>query len=142
MALENSNGPAKLRLKITHDFSAVRGAASEVRKFLEKQGLAEPEVWACELAMVEGCNNAVAYVEESEQNAEINLEVQCSREQVRLKIMDNTKGFDFPESIDLPSPEEERGRGLYLIQALMDEVEYVREGPNNSLLLQKNRTGI
>jgi anti-sigma regulatory factor (Ser/Thr protein kinase) len=142
MPMPKETAPAELRLKISHDYSAVRGAACEVRKFLASQGLPEKEIWACELAMVEGCNNAVQYVEQSARAEKISLEVSCSPEEVKLKIADNTRGFDLPDKIDLPEVEEESGRGLYLIKSLMDQVEYVRDRASNYLVLQKDRSGI
>ena len=131
-----------MRLKISHDFTAVRQAASQVRSFLQEHGLRDEEIWACELALVEGCNNAVQYVPPSAMDKEILLEVSCNPERVDVKIQDHTEGFEMPGALELPDPDRENGRGLYLIKSLMDEVEYVREQSSNCLLLQKRRTGI
>jgi anti-sigma regulatory factor (Ser/Thr protein kinase) len=44
-----------------------------------------------------------------------------------------------PENIPTPSPLSERGRGLYLIQSIMDEVRYLRGPDENVLVMRKRR---
>lgn len=134
--------PGQLSLKVAHDFAAVRAAATQVRGFLTLHGLPEKEIWACELALVEGCNNAIQHVSGTARRKQILLEITCNACHVELCINDHTEGFELPQAIDLPPSEEESGRGLYLIKSLMDDVRYLRRESSNCLVLQKNRTGI
>src|SRR2546430_1093672 len=89
----------------------------QVRGALAERGLALADLTACELALAEGCNNAINYAREVAQPIEI--EVTCSPAKVEFRINDHTPGFNWPARVELPEPESERGRGLYLIQSLM-----------------------
>jgi serine phosphatase RsbU (regulator of sigma subunit)/anti-sigma regulatory factor (Ser/Thr protein kinase) len=135
-ASQSSRGVA-LRLSLACDLTEVRPAVLAVRGFLAENGLAAPELTACELALAEGCNNAINYARGVAQPIEI--EVTCSSAKVELRVNDHTPGFDWPGRVELPEPESERGRGLYLIQSLMDGADYYRGAGRNSLWMRKNR---
>jgi serine/threonine-protein kinase RsbW len=131
-----------LKLQVPCELGAVRSIATQVRSFLAAQGISEKDVWACELALVEGCNNAVQNASTEQARGGINVEVDCNPECVELRINDRNQGFEWPQKVELPSPDHESGRGLYLIRSLMDDVRYIRNDSSNSLVLQKSLTGI
>jgi anti-sigma regulatory factor (Ser/Thr protein kinase) len=56
-----------------------------------------------------------------------------------IELFDNGRSFEYA-SIPMPSPDEPqvRGYGLFLIQALMDEVEYCPKDDGNTWRLVKN----
>ena len=111
--------------------------ATQVRAFLTTRNLAEEDVWACELALVEACNNAVKNTPPSLKNKEILLEIACETRAVEIRVSDHTGGFELPDSPRLPSAEAESGRGLYLMKRLMDQVRYIRGGGVNCLVMRK-----
>lgn len=131
-----------LLLHLECSFVAVRRAANQIRSYLESSGLPETEIWACELAFVEGCNNAVQHTPEANLCKDIVVEVALEGSSVELRIYDNTAGCEFPERSTLPPPECERGRGIYLMRTLMDDVSYLRQSTTNCLVLKKAVTGI
>ena len=135
-------GGLPLRLQIECNFAAVRRCAAQVRAFLVASGLNERDVWACELAFVEGCNNAVQHTPASRIGKKLLVEMACSGGHVELRINDFTAGFECPEAASLPPAEAESGRGIYLMRTLMDHVDYVRESASNCLILRKSVTGI
>src|SRR5436853_993770 len=102
-----------LRLSIPCDLVAVRGAALEARNFLAEQGIGEENFLACELALVEACNNAILYTHHLSRALAIEVQVFCHPEAFELHIVDHTKGFDWPETVELPAPDAEHGRGLF-----------------------------
>jgi len=126
-----------LRLSLACDLTEVRPAILAVHGFLAEQGLAPAELSACELSLAEGCNNAINYAREV--SLPIEIEVISSATRVELRVNDHTPGFDWPGRVELPDPESERGRGLYLIQSLMDGAEYFRGVGRNCLWMRKNR---
>ena len=132
---------APLRLHVECNFAAVRRCAGQVRAFLAGHGVSEKDIWACELAFVEGCNNAVEHTPESKAGEKLLVELSCESTHVELRINDHTQGFDFPAESRLPSPDEEKGRGIYLMRTLMDEVDYIRDRSSNCLVLKKERQG-
>src|SRR5437879_4688764 len=134
-----SSRGAVLRLSLACELTEVRPAILGVRGFLVEQGLAEEDLRGCELALAEACNNAVNYAGDATRAEPIEIEVICNSAKVELRVNDHTPGFYWPGRIELPDFESERGRGLYLIQSLMDSAEYFRGVGENSLRMRKNR---
>ncbi|PYK59548.1 MAG: hypothetical protein DME21_12920, partial [Verrucomicrobia bacterium] len=135
---KSSRGVA-LRLSLACDLTEVRPAILAVRGFLTEQGLAEKDLTKCELALAEACNNAINHAADGAKSKAIEIEVICNAAKVELRVNDHTPGFDWPQRVQLPDSESERGRGLYLIQSLMDSSEYFRGAGENSLQMCKNR---
>lgn len=132
--------PATLRLTQACDLGEVRLTAGAVRQFLASQGCDETELNACELSLVEACNNAVKYAPPPAVAQPVVVDCLCDATQIELRVQDHTRGFDWPRRPALPDPESESGRGLYLMSALMDEANYFRAPGNNILVLTKRRT--
>ncbi len=128
-----------LHISLPCQLDEVRHAASRLTDFLREQGLGIEEVQACELAAVEACNNAVQYAGEGRGEEPISLDVHCAQEAIELRIGDHTSGFIWPDEITLPAADKERGRGLFLINSLMDEIGYFRGKEANCLVLRKRR---
>lgn len=132
--------PPRLRLDLGRDIQLVRAAAERVQRFLEKYGCEDGARADCELAVVEGCNNAIKHAYPGSVEGVVVLEVLLEEEHIEMRIIDRGPGFVWPETIKLPDPENESGRGLYLIRVLMDSVEYLRGPGENVLRLRKRRS--
>jgi serine phosphatase RsbU (regulator of sigma subunit)/anti-sigma regulatory factor (Ser/Thr protein kinase) len=128
-----------LRLALECDFQAVRPMTLAVAEFLKEQGATAEEIQAAELSLAEACNNAIKYVSAQSRGEKIPVEVVCGPEQIELHVNDNTNGFDWPEHVELPEACEERGRGLFLIDSLMDRVNYYRGRGQNWLVMLRQR---
>jgi serine phosphatase RsbU (regulator of sigma subunit)/anti-sigma regulatory factor (Ser/Thr protein kinase) len=127
------------RVSLACELQEVRPATLAVRTFLAEQGLNEDELIACELALVEACNNAVQYATEGGKAQPIDIQVVCHGSGVEMRVQDHTPGFDCPIKAELPHPESTRGRGIYVIQTLMDHVSYLRGVNENALCMSKAR---
>jgi anti-sigma regulatory factor (Ser/Thr protein kinase) len=126
-----------LRLSLAGDFSQVREAADQVQKFLLWHRCEAQARSDCELAVVEGCNNAIKHSTNGTKSQPVLVEVIVAHEEIELRITDHGPGFAWPASVELPEPEHESGRGLYLIGRLMDSASYVRGTDENTLVLRK-----
>jgi serine phosphatase RsbU (regulator of sigma subunit)/anti-sigma regulatory factor (Ser/Thr protein kinase) len=135
----HSTRSTAFKLWLPRRLAEVRTAALQVRDFLREQALSLDEIQACELALVEACNNAVQYASAAAPDQKIAVEVLCDPTAVQLSVRDHTAGFEWPVEVPLPGPDQESGRGLFLIRALMDEAHYFRGSGSNCLLLQKRR---
>ncbi|MGH7996078.1 MAG: ATP-binding protein, partial [Opitutaceae bacterium] len=135
-ALQPGRG-ASLRRPFSPDFESARHAAAEVRVFLAAHAVGRAELFACELCAAEACNNAVEYAAESAQQPTI--EASVGPERIELRVTDHTPGFELPDGPVPPAPAAERGRGLFLIRSLMDEVAYYRGRGRNLLVMGKSR---
>jgi anti-sigma regulatory factor (Ser/Thr protein kinase) len=135
---ESAGGARKLRLTLQSDWAEVRPNVERVRQFLLEAGCAEKDVEDCELALVEACNNAIQHAPADRRHEGALIEVRLSDREAEFRITDHTAGFVWPEKRSLPTPESEGGRGLFLIQSLMDSAQYIQQEKGNVLVLRKH----
>jgi anti-sigma regulatory factor (Ser/Thr protein kinase) len=131
--------PAILRLVLACDLGQVRSTARAAHDFLAAAGCHEKELGDCELALVEACNNAIQYAPESARKKPVLVEILCDTKEVELRVTDHTPGFDWPKRALLPAAQSVTGRGVYLMQSLMDYADYFRAASENILILRKTR---
>ena len=134
-----SSQPPTLRISPGCDAAEVRDAVQQVHTFLKEQGWPEDDLMSFDLALVEAGNNAVRYADAAGQKQPILIETICEGKQVEFRIHDHTQGFEWPKKIELPPPESERGRGIYLIHKLMDWAGYFCGPGENILIMRKAR---
>lgn len=120
------------------DLAYVRPTVLAARHFLATQRLDSDELTACELALVEACNNAIRYAPVGCRNMPIEIHLLFEGPRLEMHVVDHTSGFDWPAHAELPDPEQESGRGLFIIQSLMDEALYLRGSSENRLVLRKS----
>jgi anti-sigma regulatory factor (Ser/Thr protein kinase) len=111
----------------------IRTAATQFREWATARTCSSA-VADCELALVEACNNLVIHNNTREP---ISLRADLNTAEVMLIIRDKTAGFDWPSDPKLPDAENEHGRGIFLIHALMTEVNYQRHNGRNELRLRR-----
>jgi serine phosphatase RsbU (regulator of sigma subunit)/anti-sigma regulatory factor (Ser/Thr protein kinase) len=129
------------RVTFNCSLAEIRPATRAARRFLQEQGLADGECSACELALAEACNNAVLYVSEAGRFLPIQIVITSNEERIEMIVNDHTPGFIWTDKVVLPDVESEGGRGLYLIQSLMDRADYFLGQGHNSLVMHLNRAG-
>jgi serine phosphatase RsbU (regulator of sigma subunit)/anti-sigma regulatory factor (Ser/Thr protein kinase) len=130
---------AQFRYSLPCDIAEVPLARRAVRRFLHEQGLHEEELAACELALAEACNNAIQNVREGGSLHPVEITVLCTSSKVEMCVNDRTPGFEWPDQVELPDLDCERGRGLFFIQSFMDTASYFRGKDENSLVMRKMR---
>lgn len=128
------------RVLFACDLAEARVATRILRAFLAEQGLQETEQFNCELCLAEACNNAVQYATTGGRNQPICAEVICHASNVEMRVIDHSDGFALQERPAEIDPHRENGRGLFIIQSLMDEVQYFRCTGSNILIMRKSRT--
>jgi serine phosphatase RsbU (regulator of sigma subunit)/anti-sigma regulatory factor (Ser/Thr protein kinase) len=131
--------PATLRLTFAPDFASARGVSGEIRDFLAEQGMPQNELFSYELCIAEACYNAIEYAQGEAREFRPIAEVLFAGDLVEMRVTDHTAGFVLPERLPPPSPKLERGRGLFVIQSVMDEVRYLRGPSENTLVMRKRR---
>jgi serine phosphatase RsbU (regulator of sigma subunit)/anti-sigma regulatory factor (Ser/Thr protein kinase) len=137
---------ATCRLSLPTELEAVRDTVALAHRFLAEQNLEAQDLVACELALTEACNNAVAYSRPNSQNplkgghqASVHLELFCDAHIIEMHVIDHGSGFEWPDQIDLPDSSEEHGRGLFIIKSLMQDVSYLRGRDQNRLIMRIHR---
>ena len=138
-ATARSEHRISLRVESACEFTAVRAAVAHVGGWLAEKGFSEAELGAWDLALVEAANNAVKYADASARQLPVVLEISAGERDVEVRVTDHTAGFDWPQEIKLPDENAERGRGLYLMKSLTEEIFYLRHPGQNVLVLRRAR---
>jgi len=128
-----------IRFSIASELGEVRCAAESIRNFLARSGCAASDISDCELGLVEACNNAILYAQPEPQQR-VEIEAQCGTHAIELRITDHTRGFEWPQKAVLPKVDSENGRGVFLIQSVMNTTKYERNLAGNTLMLHKIRS--
>lgn len=90
------------------------------------------------LALTEGITNAMEHGNCWDPNKSVEVRSHITPHLLEVSIQDEGNGFDFshlPDPTDEANLLQERGRGIFLMRAIMDEVVYAE--PGNLLLLRK-----
>ncbi|RAK38373.1 serine/threonine-protein kinase RsbW [Actinoplanes lutulentus] len=85
-----------------------------------------------EIALTEACANVVHHATGAN-NFEVHLDV--AQDRCSIDVVDDGAGFDLTEASDTsPSSDSERGRGLFLIRALGENVRMQSSARTGSLI--------
>ncbi|MCD4785574.1 MAG: ATP-binding protein [Candidatus Eremiobacteraeota bacterium] len=98
----------------------------------------EEEVQDIKTAVGEACDNAI---EHGKSEKGIDVHYHLTMEELRIEISDYGPGFDSTGmGEEPPDPFAERGRGVFLMKALMDKVEiYSKPGEGSMVIVSKKR---
>lgn len=128
-----------LRLAFAPDVGSARAVAEAIRGFLAEQGVPDKELFSYELCIAEASNNAIKYAVGAARALQPVAEALFTPDRIELRMTDHTPGFVLPEKVPQPSVLGDGGRGLFLIQSVMDEVRYLRGTKENILIMRKRR---
>ena len=84
------------------------------------------------LAVTEACANAVRHSD----SGEYVVRLEFDENACEVEVVDLGSGFD-PAPIEQRGEEFESGRGLYLMQALVDDLQFVRRSDGTHVRLRK-----
>ncbi|MEA3465408.1 MAG: ATP-binding protein [Thermodesulfobacteriota bacterium] len=77
------------------------------------------------LVLTEAMTNAIQHANRNDPNKQVHITINVSENNLCIKVYDQGQGFDISETNTLqPDPEEDHGRGVFLIHTLMDSVTY------------------
>ena len=131
-----------IRLQIpgaTEYIAIARRAVDVVSERLHLPGSTRAEV---KLAVGEACNNAVSYARHNGAKA-ASVVVACRVQPDALEIEVTNQGNGFHPAVQAAMPPAEtlaeHGRGMALMEMLMDSVEYLSENGNTTVRMRKNR---
>jgi len=122
----------QLKVTLTADQKAVDPLVQNVMQIVRQMQCAQGKEDAVELALAEALANAVVHGCESDPSKIIECDVACDETHGMLIVVrDPGKGFD-PGTLPSPVNGEQvfsnHGRGIYLINQLMDEVKFLKNG--------------
>ncbi len=110
-----------------------------LRQALEHLDVATPAIEEIVLALTEACANVVQHAGEHE---EYQVDVAITDDTCRISVLDEGHGFDFDSALAPAGSSLEAGRGLLLMKALVDDLQFVRaeDGRHRVELVKRLRT--
>ena len=88
------------------------------------------------IATLEAANNAILHGNKLDESKDVNLEFKWDENQLELVVTDQGKGFNYKEIPDPTAPgnvEKVNGRGVFLMEKLSDDINFMENGSKVSL---------
>ena len=100
-----------------------------VRDALRELGVAEDCISDVSIAQSEACTNVVEHLGPGDA---YEVKVEISNGRCVISVVDAGHGFDSSRSGGVSDPRAERGRGIQLMRALVDEVHFVSDSESGT----------
>ncbi|WP_158793351.1 ATP-binding protein [Granulicella sp. L60] len=123
------------------------GTAASVAKLM---GFPEDRIQDLKTAVAEACINAIEHGNHMDESLSIGVILSATDDSLEVKVIDEGGGVsERPHSPDIDrkmhGEEEARGMGMFLIEALVDEAEWVKGSKGNNsyvrLVIRLNKEG-
>ncbi|MCK4275304.1 MAG: ATP-binding protein [Phycisphaerae bacterium] len=129
------------RISIASELGAGREVERRLLEELARHGYSGAAVFAVKLALQEGLNNAIVHGGGSDPTKRVEVCYDVDKRRVCVTITDEGGGFA-PEAVPDPTADENlqkpSGRGLMLMRAYMDGVQFNERG-NQVRMIKRNR---
>ena len=137
-----SKAPITCSMAVASTLLASEGVCHLIMSILEDSGFGKEDVFAVHLALQEAFINAVRHGNQMDPDKEVKIEYLVDSEKFEISVTDEGDGFD-PEAVPDPRCEENlykpNGRGLLLMRAYMDVVEYNEKGNGVRMVRYRER---
>lgn len=130
--------PGEVEITIVSHPRWLRLARSVVKDFCAALGIADQQAQSIVVAVDEALSNVMKHAYDGDRSKFVSLSCSAAGNELAFEIRDQGAPFN-PLDHKAPPPNELRpgGRGVYLIQTIMDRIEYRREGDSNYIRLSK-----
>jgi serine/threonine-protein kinase RsbW len=132
----------KYELILPTDLDRIQEVEDFTDKIAKEGHFSEEERDSLAIAVTETVNNAMIHGNKNDQNKKVYLEYELTAGQLTIGIKDEGCGFDPTEIADPRDPEnllKERGRGIFIVKTLMNEVTFEHDGSGMLTTLVKKR---
>jgi serine/threonine-protein kinase RsbW len=122
----------KLKVTLSAERTAVDPVVQSVMELIKQEQCGPDKSDAIELALTEALANAVVHGAKADPSKIVECDVVCNEDQSMLIVVrDPGPGFDpanIPNPLNSESVFSDHGRGIFLINQLMDEVKFFKNG--------------
>ena len=134
--------PEPIRLRIRSHPENLKDIRKTMIDITSKTGLSKEDSGSIILAVDEACSNIIKHSYQNDYNREIDLTIELTQESLTIFVVDGGIGFDInliqERNINEIKP---GGLGIYIIEQVMDAIEYHRTpDKKNKLKMVKNLT--
>ena len=129
-------------MTLASELQTVQTVEEIAEKFAQEAGFDEDTVSHVSMVAREAAVNAVMHGNQYDKGKQVTVSFEITSEALTIKIGDQGAGLD-PETIPDPlAPENimrSSGRGVFLMRAFMDEVDFRHLDPGTEITLVKRR---
>ncbi|MFP4052611.1 MAG: ATP-binding protein [Phycisphaerae bacterium] len=125
---------------ISSDLYEARQVEQRILEDIERLGYSEADVFAIKLALEEALNNAVRHGNRLDATKTVEVRFDADEAEARICIRDEGPGFrpaDVPDPTADENLEKPSGRGIMLMRAYMDVVEFNESGNEVRMVKRK-----
>ena len=129
--MENMLDGVNKSIEIPSDLGYIKQVSFEIMTYLERFKIEEAIQFDIRLVVEEAVRNAIEHGNCYDKSLPVKIPYHVSKDKFVIQIKDHGKGFD---AAKVPDPRKEEnlvkagGRGVFLINKLMDRVEYEEKG--------------
>jgi serine/threonine-protein kinase RsbW len=119
-----------LELAIESSYDSLERVTDLVEEAAGKIGITEEDSADLMISVMEAVNNAIQHGNREDAQKKVHIKVQAESSCVTVWIRDEGEGFDLDSVPDPRDPENllnVSGRGILMMKAFMDQVEYPRD---------------
>ena len=136
------SGTSRVSLTLESTLGSVDEAERAAEQFAERAGFDEEMRGSIAMAVREAVVNAVLHGNSYDRNKQVTVSLEANDADMVVRVADQGVGLN-PETIPDPLAPENilrgSGRGIFLIRAFMDEVNFRQLHPGTELTLVKHR---
>lgn len=110
--------------------------------FASKAGFEDSVVYDISIALTELVNNAIHHGNKNDKSKNVTVKFGSDDKRIFISISDEGGGFNISNLNNPLDPKNilaENGRGLYLVKALMDDVDYKFTDSGTEIIISKNK---
>ncbi len=127
---------ATVEILLPSELGYEKVAMSTAASVAKLMGFTEDRIEDLKTALAEACINAIEHGNALSDEFKVGVEMSVDDDKLEVKIVDEGTGMikqPAPPDIDrkMHGEEDARGMGMFLIQALVDEAEWVPSSPSN-----------
>lgn len=130
----------EFEISIPNDTTAALDVQERIIQRLEELEYSSRDVFGCRLALEEVLVNAIRHGNNNDPDRAVWIHCRIGKDRLLVEVEDEGAGFD-PEAVPDPTNAENLekpcGRGIMLMRAFMNRIEYSEQG--NRVLLEKIR---
>jgi serine/threonine-protein kinase RsbW len=126
----NVTSGSKVEVRLPSRLGFEKVAMSTAAGMAKLMGFSDDRIEDLKTAVAEACINAMEHGNQMNASIPVSVVLSMKPDELEVKVMDNGAGMETPApkpDIDrkMSGEEEARGMGMFLIQALVDEAEWV-----------------
>lgn len=131
----------ELSVRVPTDLDLVEEAVDLVARHCLASGVSPRDArFVVRVVLCEALANAILYGNRLDPSKFVEVRVQLDEEYLRLHVIDQGDGFDptdVPDPTEVTAIDSERGRGLFLIRNLVDDVEFNCRGNGICMIMRR-----